>query len=54
MRQVKCRNPITWESWKSDLRKNRVPRAVGQVIKGYKNIQVMKMKELEVRRKSEF
>ena len=44
MRQVKCENPITWESRKLDQERNRVPRAVGPAIRGCKNIQVMKMK----------
>ena len=44
MRQVKCENPITWESRKLGSERNRVPRAVGPAIRGCKNILVMKMK----------
>ena len=43
MEQEKCRNPITWESWKSDLRRNRVLPAGDPAIRGCKNNQVMKM-----------
>ena len=44
MRQVKCGNPITWESRKLGSERNRVPRAVGPAIRECKNIKVMKMK----------
>ena len=48
MRQVKCGNPITWESRKLGSERNRVPRAVGPVIRGCKNILVRKMKESDL------
>ena len=44
MRPEKCENPITWESWTLGPKRNRVPRAVGPVIRECKSIQVMKMK----------
>jgi hypothetical protein len=44
MRQAKYGNPITWESWKSDPERNRVPRVVGPAGRGCKNIRVMNMK----------
>ena len=44
MQQVKCENPITWESRKLGSERNRVPPAGGPAIRGCKNILVMKMK----------